>query len=57
MNPVQLYRLSLANKNSRTQVDKLAKRIAALAKIDNPQDYPWQAMTCTRSQWSCHQRC
>jgi len=45
MNPVQLYRLSLASKNSRTQVDKLAKRIAALSRIDDPEFYPWHKMT------------
>ena len=45
MNPVQLYRLSLASKNSRTQVDKLAKRIAALSHIDDPESYPWHKMT------------
>lgn len=49
MHPVQLYRLSLASKNSRSQVDKLAKRIAALSGISAPEDYPWHQMTYTHA--------
>jgi integrase len=49
MNPVQLYRLSLASKNSRAQVDKLTKRIAALENINNVESYPWHEMTYSKT--------
>jgi len=42
--PLQLYRLSLASKNSRAQVDKLAQQIAHLSGTDADQ-YPWHQLT------------